>query len=125
MSDSARPDDGREAKRARTAAVPVGQEEPAAGAAAAGASDDPLLQVATEKVDHSIIDRFKAGFSLWKRDMLAKDPNFSAAMQEKSPKVLLIACSDMRINATSICHAAPGELYPVRNVGNMVRGGGP
>ena len=117
------PADEREAKRSRVAATGA-EAEPAAGAATRSSpplADDPLVQGGGgAQVDHTIINRFKTGFSTWKREMLAKDANFAVNVQKKSPSVLVIACSDMRVNASSICQADPGEIFSVRNVGNMV-----
>ena len=38
----------------------------------------------------------------------------------QSPKVMVIACSDSRVDPASIFDAAPGELFVVRNVANLV-----
>lgn len=38
----------------------------------------------------------------------------------QSPRVLFIACSDSRVDPTWITQAGPGELFVLRNAGNMV-----
>jgi len=38
----------------------------------------------------------------------------------QSPKVMVIACSDSRTDPAMIFDAAPGELFTVRNIGNLV-----
>lgn len=38
----------------------------------------------------------------------------------QSPKVMVIGCSDSRVDPASIFDAAPGELFVVRNVANLV-----
>lgn len=38
----------------------------------------------------------------------------------QSPEVMVICCSDSRIDPESIFHAGPGELFVVRNVANLV-----
>ncbi len=46
----------------------------------------------------------------------------------QSPKVMVIACSDSRVDPTQIFDASPGEIFMVRNIANLVppyeRGGG-
>ena len=38
----------------------------------------------------------------------------------QSPKVMVIACSDSRVDPTQIFDARPGEMFVVRNVANLV-----
>jgi carbonic anhydrase len=38
----------------------------------------------------------------------------------QSPKVMVIACSDSRVDPATIFDARPGEMFVVRNVGNLV-----
>lgn len=38
----------------------------------------------------------------------------------QSPKVMIIACSDSRVDPTQIFDTSPGEIFVVRNVANLV-----
>ncbi len=38
----------------------------------------------------------------------------------QSPRIMLIACADSRTEPSDIFHAAPGQLFVVRNVANLV-----
>lgn len=45
---------------------------------------------------------------------------FERLLQGQEPRALVIACSDSRVDPTMIFAAAPGELFVVRNVANLV-----
>ena len=38
----------------------------------------------------------------------------------QNPKVMVVACSDSRVDPTAIFDASPGEMFVVRNVANLV-----
>jgi carbonic anhydrase len=49
-----------------------------------------------------------------------KDLYESLGKDGQSPRVMLISCSDSRVDPTDIFHAYPGEMFVLRNVANIV-----
>jgi carbonic anhydrase len=45
---------------------------------------------------------------------------FERLAEKQEPKVMMISCSDSRVDPGMLCHAEPGELFMVRNVANLV-----
>ena len=67
------------------------------------------------------IDRLITGFKSFQETYYKERPNFYRNLVEKgqSPEVMVIACSDSRVNPSIIAKADPGELFIVRNVANL------
>jgi carbonic anhydrase len=59
-------------------------------------------------------NRFKAGG--WQRQRA----RWTQLAEGQSPKVMVIACSDSRVDPTQIFDTSPGEMFVVRNVANLV-----
>ncbi len=68
------------------------------------------------------IDRLIAGFKSFQETYYEEQPDFYRSLVEKGqrPDVMVIACSDSRVNPSIIVKAKPGELFIVRNVANLV-----
>jgi len=50
----------------------------------------------------------------------AERARWAALAEGQSPKVMVIACSDSRVDPAAIFDASPGEMFVVRNVANLV-----
>jgi carbonic anhydrase len=50
----------------------------------------------------------------------AQRERWAGLAEGQSPKVMVIACSDSRVDPAQIFDARPGEIFAVRNVGNLV-----
>lgn len=58
--------------------------------------------------------RFRAGG--WKQQR----ERWSELAEGQSPKMMVIACSDSRVDPATIFDTSPGEMFVVRNVANLV-----
>ena len=54
------------------------------------------------------------------RGWLAQRERWAELAEGQNPKVMVIACSDSRVDPTQIFDARPGEMFVVRNVANLV-----
>ena len=62
-----------------------------------------------------------SGYQRFRADDYEHERERWAQLREgQSPKVMVIACSDSRVDPTQIFDASPGEMFVVRNVANLV-----
>ncbi|XOV70719.1 MAG: carbonic anhydrase [Verrucomicrobiota bacterium] len=61
-----------------------------------------------------------AGYETFRREVLPKKENlFRQLAGSQSPHVTLLTCSDSRIDPCLITQTNPGDLFVIRNAGNM------
>lgn len=68
------------------------------------------------------LQRLIAGFESFRREYFERRPSlFEGLVQDgQRPKVLVIACSDSRVDPAILTRSRPGDLFTVRNVAAIV-----
>ena len=67
------------------------------------------------------IARFLSGFKEFQRTYFCDENEvFSSLKENQNPTVLVIACSDSRVDPAILTGCAPGDMFVVRNVANLV-----
>lgn len=67
------------------------------------------------------IARFLSGFKTFQRTYFCGDNElYSDLRSSQNPKVLVIACSDSRVDPAILLGCEPGDMFVVRNVANLV-----
>jgi carbonic anhydrase len=62
-----------------------------------------------------------AGYKRFRTDGWAHQrERWESLVASQSPKIMVIACSDSRVDPATIFDASPGEMFVVRNVANLV-----
>jgi len=66
--------------------------------------------------------RLVAGFKTFRSEYYEQRPEriHSLVTEGQHPRILMIGCSDSRVDPALVTNAEPGELFVVRNVANLV-----
>jgi carbonic anhydrase len=65
--------------------------------------------------------RLLAGYRRFRRDRFpGESERFHRLAAGQSPRIMVIGCADSRVDPATIFSAAPGEIFVVRNVANLV-----
>lgn len=70
----------------------------------------------------NVIEDLLHGYQSFRKEYFEDHPELYGRLfeQGQSPKVLVIACSDSRVDPAIITNCKPGDLFVVRNVANLV-----
>ncbi|MCF6178087.1 MAG: carbonic anhydrase [Geopsychrobacter sp.] len=67
------------------------------------------------------IQYFIDGFKRFQRQLYGDNERLAAKLAKgQSPKTLVISCSDSRVDPALLTGCAPGDLFSVRNIANLV-----
>uniref|UniRef100_A0A7C4AG44 Carbonic anhydrase n=1 Tax=Fundidesulfovibrio putealis TaxID=270496 RepID=A0A7C4AG44_9BACT len=67
------------------------------------------------------IAKFLTGFKEFQKTYFCTENDFFTNLQNRqTPKVLVIACSDSRVDPAILTGCEPGDMFVVRNVANLV-----
>ena len=79
----------------------------------------------TERHSCSVLERLLNGAETFRREVFPENRALYAELARgQAPHTLFIACADSRVSPDLITQAQPGELFVLRNIGNIVPGYG-
>ncbi len=67
------------------------------------------------------VEQFVNGFRRFQRQLYGDNERLAAKLKKgQNPKALVISCSDSRVDPALLTDCAPGDIFTVRNVANLV-----
>ena len=69
-----------------------------------------------------VLEQLKAGIRRFQTGVYPEQAEFyrKAASEPQEPHTLIVACADSRIDPETITQSKPGELFVLRNIGNLI-----
>ncbi len=80
------------------------------------------MQPGDPQAGRSAVDGLVAGFRVFRTRYYRQRPEHMHELttQGQSPAIMIIACSDSRVDPALLFATAPGDLFTIRNVANLV-----
>ncbi|GMI27458.1 hypothetical protein TeGR_g8644, partial [Tetraparma gracilis] len=73
------------------------------------------------EASHATLSNLIRGYQRFRSSDYVQHANtFSALANSQAPPVMVVACADSRVDPSVVFNAAPGELFCLRNVANLV-----
>lgn len=71
---------------------------------------------------NEVLDRLKSGIQRFQQELYPSSAQVyrRAATEPQKPHTLMITCADSRIDVEKLTSAGPGEIFTMRNIGNIV-----
>ena len=81
-----------------------------------------LSKIPRRRAHHQthVITKLTAGFKRFQKRWYHDENLYQDLRHGQNPHVLLIACSDSRVDPALLTDSSPGELFVIRNVANLV-----
>ncbi len=81
-----------------------------------------MNSIESEKPVQSVLEHLKAGVRHFRSEIYPKrrETYLKVVSEPQRPLALFVTCADSRIDPELITNSGPGELFALRNIGNMI-----